>query len=186
MSLSTEIVGVIKYQIEQFFRVQEGCCYHSRNKGQSGFTLVELVTIIVILGIISAVALPRFFDRNTFESRGFYDQVISTLRYAQKTAVAQHRLVCVAFTVNSITLTIDSTFPPDGVCDAAPAGDLTGPAGQRPYRVTPPSADVTLSGFANFSFNALGSPSFAANQVITVSGYASTPITIERETGFVH
>jgi len=158
----------------------------SHVKNQRGFTLVELITVIVILGIISAVAVPRFFDSNTFQSRGFYDQVISTLRYAQKTAIAQHRFVCVAFTTSSITLTYDPT-PPSAAHVAAtcPGLDLTSPTGQIPYRVTSPTANVTLSGYSDFNFNALGKPS-AAQSNITVSGYSATPVAVAAETGYVH
>jgi MSHA pilin protein MshC len=55
---------------------------------QSGFTLVELVMVIVILSILSAVALPRFFERSAFQDRAVYDDIANTLRYAQKSAVA--------------------------------------------------------------------------------------------------
>lgn len=128
---------------------------------------------MVIAGILAAVAVPRFFERTTFDSRGYYDQVISTLRYAQKAAVAEHRFVCVTFAASSITLTYGAT--------SGCGSDLASPDGQTPYIVTAPSG-VTLSGGTPFSFDRLGRASAA--QSITVSG--NMPIVVEAETGYVH
>ncbi len=71
---------------------------------QHGFTLIELIMVMVIVGILAVFVAPRFFDANVFKSRGFADQVQATLRYAQKEAIAQHRNVCVAMTASAVTL----------------------------------------------------------------------------------
>lgn len=139
----------------------------------SGFTMIELVVIIVLIGIVSAMAIPRFFDRSTFDSRGLYDQVVSTLRYAQKAAVAQRRLVCVTFpTNNSVQLNVASVSGA-AACDLPlqiPGGTPGWPSG------------VSMSGYANFNFSALGSTTTAVN-TITIGSYT---ISVEQETGYVH
>lgn len=64
-----------------------------------GFTLVELVAVLVIMGIVTAVAAPRFFDNVVFTERGYADEIAASLRYARRIAIASD---CnVRFTVNA-------------------------------------------------------------------------------------
>jgi len=56
--------------------------------GLLAFTLTELVTVIVLLGILSAFVAPRFANITAFSARTYFDEVISDIRYAQKLAVA--------------------------------------------------------------------------------------------------
>ena len=55
---------------------------------QRGFTLVELILVMVVIGILAAVAGPRFFSRNVFDERIYFEQALAAARYAQKVAVA--------------------------------------------------------------------------------------------------
>lgn len=150
-----------------------------------GFTIVELIMVIVIAGILAAFAAPRFFDRNVFDSRGFYDQVVSTLRYAQKAAIAQHRLVCVTFPSTSrVVLRTTANFADvDCITNGRDLQNPSGayPAGQTTYTVDAPNG-VVLSGAAAFNFDALGRASMPVAQ-ITVGSYT---INVDQETGYVH
>ena len=70
-----------------------------------GFTLVELVLIIVLLGILSVVILPRF-NASGFTGDLFRDEVASVLRYAQKAATSRRRLVCVSIEPRTVSLAV--------------------------------------------------------------------------------
>lgn len=54
---------------------------------QGGFTLTELVLVIVMIGILAVVVVPSF-NAQPFLARGFHDEVASAARHAQKLAVA--------------------------------------------------------------------------------------------------
>jgi MSHA pilin protein MshC len=61
---------------------------HSQPEHNRGFTLVELVVILVVLAIFAAVAVPVFFNLERYRERAAYDEVASALRYGQKLALA--------------------------------------------------------------------------------------------------
>lgn len=156
----------------------------------SGFTLVEMIGVMIIVGILAVAALPRFFDRQIFESRGFHDELLAALRYAQKSAIAQRRSVCVVFGANSATLTIasaSSDAPANRyTCDK----NLRSPTGTAPFVVTAPSGVRFAAAPTSFLFNSLGQPVNAAGvaiatQTIQVSETGRS-IIIETDTGYVH
>jgi len=56
----------------------------------SGFTLIEMVAVLVLLGILSAVAFPRFATFDSYRDRVFRDTLLTSLRLAQRTALSHN------------------------------------------------------------------------------------------------
>ena len=124
--------------------------------------MVELVIIILVMGILAAVAIPRFFSSSDFETRGYYDTVTNTLRYAQKTAIAQRRVVYAKLDTSNGQVSLCFVNYVMGVCSS----NVPKPTGESPYVVSAPS-DVTLAlspVLANDTlfFDSLGRP-YASN-----------------------
>ena len=53
-------------------------------KNKNGFTLIELIIVMVILGIMAAVAVPRYLDSISNAEKSAEDAVISAIRSGLK------------------------------------------------------------------------------------------------------
>lgn len=159
----------------------------------AGFTLVELIVTMMVVGILAVAVVPRFSALSGFDEAGYHDKVRATLEFARKLAVSQRRYICVAVASNGLDVTRHLSDPdtlsttPTSCADTTlrlPAPDTAAGNGIRPRS----GSTVTLSG-PNLVFSPLGRPSGTANCSTTkfcYTGNGLTTITVEAETGYVH
>lgn len=166
-----------------------------------GFTLIELITTLVILGVLSVYAISRFFDRSTFDTRAYYDIAQGMLRYGQKLAIAQNTSVYVRLNGSSVALCYDAA------CSrpvTAPAGSNSGSSatkaacsGSTTWYCEAPTgnAGYTTTNSA-FYFSPQGKP-YNTTDTVPVSTFSQLTVTVtgdggshqffvEMETGYVH
>lgn len=148
-----------------------------------GFTLIELIVVMVIVGVLAVSAVPRFVATAGFQARGFYDEALAMLRYAQKIAVAQRR---------DVYVNIDAPGRRIYLCyDAAVgcANPVLNPADQAAYSKTGVTGVTLLASAAQFRFdhtNASRPVPGSATVTIQIAGDPDRVVTVEQETGYVH
>jgi MSHA pilin protein MshC len=170
-----------------------------------GFTMVELIVVMVLIGVLGAIAISRFFDRSAFDAASFGEQAAASLRFAQKEAIAQNRPVYARLDGTSISLCYDTGFPcapaqrvvapftvttDSTYCTAADWYCVRGPANVS-FKVARGGINLALPG--TIAFDALGRPLDAAlaqlgtaTTVTIGAGTENSTVTVEPETGYVH
>lgn len=149
--------------------------------------MVELITVMVMIGVLAAIAIPKLVGDNIAEAAVYGDQVASALRLAQKSAVAKRRTVCLDTASGKLTVSAErgsGTGP--NVCNAnlddAADSLFTNTSASIAMTGAPPvlrfQPDGSITDANNVQIGVLGID-------ITVSGKPQRSIRIDGGTGYV-
>lgn len=136
----------------------------------TGFTLVELIVVILIIGILSISIAPRFFGVSSYEDRKAADELLAALRHTQQMAMNRGGDIQLVLTSTNFTVQISG-----GAALRSPDGRLT-------YGKYFPANVVVSSTPALptiINYDRLGRPN--TGYVISVG---SQQVVIEEETGY--
>ena len=77
----------------------------SRHAGraQHGFTLVELVLVIMVTGALAVFVVPRMLDLTAWRLRAFGDEMVAQTQAMQRLALTQRRVVVGTFTDTGVS-----------------------------------------------------------------------------------
>lgn len=146
--------------------------------------MIELVAILILVGVLAAVAMPKLDTAVSMRNDTARDEVLAALRYAGQTAQSHRRLVCADVTATAVTLRISSTRPAS-TCDSA----LPGPNGGTTFTSNPGAATFTLSPSGTMYFQPNGrvttdgAGNTASARTLAITGVSS--VSIGGETGLV-
>ncbi|RCU49832.1 type II secretion system protein [Corallincola holothuriorum] len=165
----------------------------SFQRAHRGFTLVELVTTIILVGIIAVVVAGKFFGRGGFEEYTYRDRLLASLRLIQLNAMNDRAETCHQLLLEATRFGVPNLNPCassrgySGDYFSTPlepnrSADLAGESGRVVYGFN------RTSGLpADIRFDGSGRPLAACfgGCEITVNGEVTLRICIESE-GYIH
>lgn len=137
----------------------------------AGYTLLELVAILIIVGILAAVLAPRFIDATGFSGQTTADKLLMAARYAE--TLAQNQGVTTSLTVGASSFSVTQN-----------GAAVANPTLQSASLVVPLPAGVTITPQTTVNFTRPGIPS--ATPTFTVAGPGSSAQIYVTATGYVY
>lgn len=156
-----------------------------------GFTIVEILIVVVIMAIAAAIVIPTFSSGGEMQLRAAANMIAADLEYAKSMAISKGRYYCVVF--NSTNESYDLQDK-DGVTISHPVKVGTNYTIDFANDSRLDKVDifsVTFDGTNQVKFDYLGSPyngsaSALNNGVITLkAGQATMTIRVEPVTGYI-
>jgi prepilin-type N-terminal cleavage/methylation domain-containing protein len=149
---------------------------------QAGFTLMELVAVLVLVGVLAVTVAPRMDGALSLRTTAWRDQVLAALRQAGALAQGHRRLVCVNVASGAVTLTLSSANPATSCTAAVP-----GPDGNAAWArdANAPATAVSPAGTLYFQPNGRVTADGAGTSVVdrSISITGETAISLTAETG---
>ena len=157
------------------------------NRHPNGFTMIELIMVIVLVGILAVVAAPKLGSLEAYNvHRASYD-LLEAIRYAQEQSMINSG-------ANDFQIAISGTGYTVTQSGTSISNPLTGASGYT--QDASEWSGISLSGGQTISFDHRGIPSCSAtacsdpgdtSATITLSKSGETAsITIEKFTGYAH
>lgn len=142
------------------------CAPHPR-----GFTMIEVIAVLLIVGIIAAVALSRIGSTSSYTLASEVDILKMHLRYVQYRAFSDDVTWGMSFAAGSYTMQKNGATAPNNL-----------PNESSPTHTLPGGYSVTGTTVA---FDEWGSPGAADITVTLTGGGESRSFTITKNTGFI-
>jgi prepilin-type N-terminal cleavage/methylation domain-containing protein len=142
---------------------RSGCAAHAARR--SGFTLIEILSVVVILGIMSAIIVPQLGGRSDLDAAAAARIVMADLLYAQNKAISTEGWIYVTFSTTNQNYTLYT-----GTSTAPSATPLQHPVNLNNYTMT-----FGGTGSNNIGNTTLTSANFGSNSQTIVFDESGTP-----------